>query len=288
MIPASASRLEHGVAGEVSLRWAAADLGAVVEEARRRHDLSPVAASALGRALTGALLLHRLSYKSCANLILEVRGDGPLGRVFAEAGRDGALRGYVANPRVEAEATGGGLPISAAVGKGILRVRKELADGTTSDSQVELATGEIGLDLAHFLEQSEQTQSAVLVGVLEGPEGVRAAGGLIVETLPGANDELVRRVEGNLGELGGVSRLLAERGLRGLLDLVFFGLDRELLDEKEVAFRCRCDPDRLREHLKLLAREDRDAVTGADGLIAAECAFCGARYLYDALALVPQ
>jgi len=281
-------RLEYGVAGEVSLRWAVADLAGAVEEARRRHDLSPVAAAALGRALAAAVLLHRLTIKASRRLTLTITGDGPLGKVIAEADPEGNVRGLVGNPRVDlAPGADGKLKVGAAIGSGTLKVRRELADGGTYESQVALQTGEIGLDLAHFLEQSEQTQSAVMVGVLAGPEGIRAAGGMIVEVLPGASESAVARLERNLSELGGVSRDLDRGGLEGLRDRVLAGLAPSLIDRRGVRFRCACSRERLREHLVLLPGDDLAAIRDEVGRVEAECAFCGERYRYAAAELAP-
>jgi molecular chaperone Hsp33 len=275
--------LEYGVAGEVALRWAAADLTAVVEEARRRHDLSPIAAVALGRAMAGAALLHRLSIRATRRLTLTVAGDGPIGRVVAEVNQEGDLRGFVGDPRVDLPRSGDGkLRIADAVGTGTLRVHRELLDGSTYESQVALTTGEIGLDLAHFLEQSEQTQSAVMVGVLEGPEGVRSAGGMIVEVLPGAGDSAVGRLESNLNADSSVSRTLDRDGLAGLRARVLSGLDPELIESRELRFRCGCDRDRLRDQLATLTEEERGSIADDEGAVVAECAFCGERYRFAA------
>lgn len=281
--------LEYGVAGEVSLRWAAVDLTAVVEEARRRHDLSPVAAVALGRAMAGAALLHRLSVRATRRLSLTVDGDGPIGRIVAEVNQEGDLRGYVGEPRVDvAREIDDRVRIAAAVGSGVLKVRRDLLDGGSYESQVALETGEIGLDIAHFLEQSEQSQSAVMVGVLEGPEGVRSAGGMVVEVLPGANPAAVERLERNLEVDSSVSRALGRDGLAGLRDRVLAGLEPEALDRRELRFRCACERERLREQLSTLPSEDRESIADDDGAVVAECAFCGARYRFAAAELVGE
>jgi molecular chaperone Hsp33 len=273
--------LEYGVAGEVSLRWAAAELTGVVEEARRRHDLSPIAAVALGRAMAGAVLLHRLAIKATRRLTLTVAGDGPIGRVVVEVNQEGDVRGFVGDPGLELPAgSDGRLRIAAAVGKGILKVHREVVDGSTYDSQVELATGEIGLDIAHYLDQSEQTESAVLVGVLEGPEGVRAAGGMIVEVLPGANASAIEKVEASLALDSSVSRAIDRGGLAALRDRVLAGLDQEIMSRHLLRFRCSCDRDRLRDQLAALTDEDRAAIVDEAGELVAECAFCGERYRF--------
>src|SRR4029079_12789365 len=148
-------------------RWGVVEITGVVEEARRRLDLSPVASAALGRTLAGSALLLSLAPKSLHRLVLEVHGDGPLGRVLAEADPEGNLRGMVGDPRVDLPATPAGkLAVGRGVGRGTLRVLRELAAGGSYHSQVELVSGEIGDDLAHYLEQSEQIRSAGLLGVL--------------------------------------------------------------------------------------------------------------------------
>lgn len=274
--------LEMGLAGNGWLRYGVVDLGDVVEEARSRLDLSPIAAAALGRAMAASTLLLRLSLKTPSRLVLEVRGDGPLGAVLAETDVEGSLRGTVGNPRVNlASRPDGKLPVGEAVGRGNLRVIREHARGSYA-SQVKLVSGEIGLDVAHFLEQSEQTPSAVLLGVLTRPEGVTGAGGLIVEVLPGAPEDVITGLERNLAGLGGVSRLLESGGRDQVLDSVFKGMDREVLEHRSLAHRCRCDRARLLLHLANLPAEERDSIRTDGGTTEGDCVFCGVRYVFTA------
>jgi molecular chaperone Hsp33 len=272
--------LEMGLAGGGWLRYGVADLGEVVEEARVRLDLSPIAAAALGRSMAAAALLLRLAEKTPSRLVLEVRGSGPLRSVLAETDEAGHLRGTVGNPRVDLpHAAGGKLAVGAAVGPGTLRVVRELPGGSYA-SQVELVSGEIGLDVAHFLRQSEQTRSAVLLGVLTRPEGVAGAGGLIVELLPGAPEEVISTLEGNLAGLAGVSRLLEEGGREQVLDAVLAGLDREVVERRPLLHRCRCSRERLGRHLTAVPDDDVADLLTDEGVVEAECVFCGARYVY--------
>ena len=159
-------RLELGLAGQGAFRWAVADIKGVLAEARDRFDLWPVPTAALGRCLAGAALLQRLATKTPSRLMLEVRGDGPILRVIAEADEEGNLRGMVGDPQVQVEDwPNGKLGVGRAVGKGHLRVMRAFDDGRpTYQSQVELISGEIGIDVAHYLRQSEQTYSAVQIG----------------------------------------------------------------------------------------------------------------------------
>jgi molecular chaperone Hsp33 len=273
--------LELGMAGNGAFRWAVADITNVMEELRDRFDLWPVPAAALGRCLAGAALLQRMSTKSPSRLMLEVRGDGPLLRVLAEADDAGNLRGIVGDPRVQVpDWPGGKLGVGRAVGKGYLRVLREYEGGNSYQSQVELVSGEIGEDVAYYLSQSEQTRSAVLLGVLGKPSGVVAAGGMVVEVLPGAPEETVARLESNIAGIRGVSHLLEEGGAPHVVEQVLAGLDRETKEVRPLRYRCRCSRERLREHLVLLSAEDRDYLREEDGSIKADCAFCATQHLF--------
>lgn len=284
--PGAEGALEVGLAADGWLRYGVADLGEVVEEARDRLDLGPIASAALGRSFAAAALLLRMSAKVPSRLVLELRGDGPLRSVLVETDAEGHLRGTVGEPHVELPSRPDTkLPVSEALGAGILRVIRERPEGGGYASQVELVSGEIGLDVAHFLRQSEQRRSAVLLGVLNRPMGVAGAGGAIVERLPGAPEEVVTALEANLARVGGVSRLLEEGGMPRVLDTVFDGMDREVVERRRLLHRCRCDGDRLRDHLALLPPDERADLVTEDGEIEGLCVFCGARYAFDPTAL---
>lgn len=272
--------LRHGLAGGGTLRWAAADLGEVVETARQRLDLSPVAAAALGRSLAGAALLLRLATKTPARLVLELVGDGPIRRVIAEADDLGGLRGMVGHQRVDVpHRPDGKLAVGDAVGEGTLRVLREHPGGTYQ-SQVALVSGEIGEDVAHYLAQSEQTHSAVLLGVLARPAGVAAAGGLLVEVLPGAGDAVLDRLESNLRDGAGVSWWLEEGGVERVVEGALEGLEPEIREERELSYRCRCSRARLLRHLELMSRDDLDYLREENGELQADCVFCGSSYRF--------
>lgn len=276
-------RLELGLAGNGNLRWAVADIGGMMAEVRDRFDLGPVASAALGRCLSGAALLQRMATKTPSRLMLEVRGDGPILRVLAEADDQGNLRGVVGDRSVQVpDWPNGKLAVGRAVGKGFLRVMRHFGGGATYQSQVELVSGEIGDDVAYYLEQSEQTRSAVLLGVLGRKTGVAAAGGMIVEVLPGAPEEILSRLERNLAEVQGVSHLLEHGGIDEVLGVVLSGFDREGRETRTLRYRCRCSRERFLRHLVLLSAEDREYLRAGDGSIDAECQFCGASYSFTA------
>jgi molecular chaperone Hsp33 len=284
----SKSRLELGLAGNGYLRWAAVDLTEIVRDVRDRRDMGPVATAALGRCLGGAALLLRLAAKTPTRLSVEVRGDGPILRIFAEADQEGNLRGMVGDERVDVPHWDNNkLAVGRAVGKGRLWVRREFAGGGGYQSQVELVSGEIGEDLAHYLQQSEQSRSAVLLGVLGKPTGVVAAGGMIVEVLPGAPETLIDALEANISGIRGISELFEDGGLPHVLDTVLAGLDREVKEMNPIRYRCRCSRERLLQHLVLLSAEDREYLRREDGTIDADCVFCGSHYVFSPEELEP-
>lgn len=279
-------QLRVGLAGNGALRWAVADVTEIVEAARERLDLSPVAAAAMGRSMAGAALLLRLATKTPTRLVVEISGDGPIRRVVGEADEAGNLRGMVGEPRVDVpHRADGKLAVGAAVGSGFLRVHREQPGGRY-DSQVELVSGEIGDDLAHYLAQSEQTRSAVLLGVLGRPAGVAAAGGLIVEVLPDAEEAAIARLEANLAGIAGVSHLVEEGGVDQVLATVLAGLDLERREERPLFYRCRCERERLRRHLERLSADDLESLREEAGSVEAECAFCGEVYRFERSDLV--
>ena len=167
--------------------------------------------------------------------------------------------------------------IGWAVGKGLLRVTQESARGRY-DSQVELHSGEIGDDLAHYLEQSQQIRSAALLGVLPRPTGVAAAGGLLIEAFPGVPEETLVQLEENLGALPGISSVLEADGISGLLDRVLTGFDVDELERHEVRYRCRCEAETLAQQLLTLGSEQLTEIADENGKVAATCAFCNTRY----------
>ncbi len=270
----------------------AAETGDVVEEARLRHGLSPTATAALGRALTGALLLAQLLLKTPRErLTLRVEGTGPLGGLVAEADAFGNVRGYVKNPQAEVPLREDGkLNVGELVGAGFLRVDRSLAGGEIYTSTVPLVSGEIAEDLAHYLWQSEQIPSALLLGVRVRGEGeVEMAGGVAVQVVPGAPEAVVGRLEANLAGLPGLTPLLREKGLEGALAAIFQGLGYAPTDLRALGyplngipaqFRCRCSREKALEALVFFTPEEREEMIVKDGGAEVVCHWCGEVYRF--------
>jgi molecular chaperone Hsp33 len=286
-------RILRGLAGHGNLRVVAADTTDVVEEARLRHGLSPTATAALGRAMTGALLLAQLLLKTPRErLTLRIEGTGPLGGLVAEADAFGHVRGYVKNPKAEAPLREDGkLNVGELLGPGVLRVDRSLPNGEIYTSTVPLVSGEIAEDLAHYLWQSEQIASAVLLGVRVHGEGeVEVAGGVAVQVMPGAPEEVVARLEANLAGLQGLTPLLKEKGLEGTLEAIFQGLGytptdlralRYAQNEIPVRFQCRCSREKALEALVFFTPEEREDMIVKDGGAEVVCHWCGEVYRFS-------
>ncbi|MBX5475878.1 MAG: Hsp33 family molecular chaperone HslO [Clostridia bacterium] len=278
----------RGTSHDASVRVLAAVTTPCVEEARRRHDLWPTAAAAVGRALTAAALMAE-DLKDPGAVVIRFRGDGPLGGVVAEGRRpDRAddpieVRGYAHEPHVDLDLNAQGkLDVGGAVGRGTLYVVRDEGIGEPYTGTSAIVTGEIGEDLAHYFLQSEQRRTAVALGVLVDPDGhVLAAGGALVEVLPGADDDVAERLEANIARLGGVSRFVHHGGEAGAIAAAILGdLGFRKLAERPVAYRCRCSRERLAAALVTLGPRELEAMLREDGGAELRCHFCGAVYRF--------
>jgi molecular chaperone Hsp33 len=279
------SYLLRGVAAAGGVRVVAADTTQLVEEARVRHDTSPTATAALGRTLTGSLLLSHVLLKNPQDRVtLRLRGDGPLGGVIADAGLDGAARGYVTNPNATLPPRPDGkLDVGGSLGRGDLQViRAHAPYGEPYSSSVDLVSGEIAEDITVFLAQSEQISSAVLLGVYLEPAGVVKAGGVIVQALPGAEDGALALLEANIRALGQLTDALRRASLLEVLEEVCWGLELELLtqDALPLRFACRCSDEKALDALAYFSPEERERMIAEDGGAEVVCHWCNeARWL---------
>ncbi|MBF2001715.1 MAG: Hsp33 family molecular chaperone HslO [Synechococcales cyanobacterium C42_A2020_086] len=255
----------------------------LTEEARQRHNLSYVATAALGRTMSSGLLLASSMKRAESRVNLRVKGDGPLGGIMVDAGVDGTVRGYVDNPSIELPPNARGkLDVGGAVGSGYLYVVRDVGYGYPYSSTVELVSGEIGDDVTHYLVSSEQTPSALVVGVFVGAEGVTAAGGLLVQVLPKAarDESLVEKLESRLSTLTGFTPLLqAGKSLPQIFADLVGDMDLQILPEAQlVRFHCSCSFDRVMGALKILGERELQDMIDKDEGAEATCHFCGEVY----------
>ena len=256
----------------------------LTEEARQKHKLSYVATAALGRAMSSGLLLASGMKREGSRVNLRIKGNGPLGGLLIDAGLDGTVRGYVQNPSVELPPNAKGkLDVGGAIGhEGYLYIIRDIGYGYPYSSTVELVSGEVGEDVAHYLVTSEQTPSALLVGVFVGAEGVTAAGGILLQVLPkAARDEaLVSLLESRVSQLSGFTPLLRSgKTLTEIMKDLLGDVGLFILPESQIVrFDCRCTFNRVLGALKMLGEAELQDMIEKDEGAEATCQFCGEVY----------
>lgn len=276
-------RLWIGTMLDGEARWVIASTTGVAEEARKRHQTSPVATAALGRLLTGSLLLAS-SLKGEEALTIRVIGDGPLGGVVAVSNPEGNVRGYVQHPQVDLPLRGPGkLDVGAGVGQGQLVVSRTLENGEVFNGLVPLVSGEIAEDLVHYLMNSEQVSSALLLGVLvEKDYHVAGSAGFLIQPLPGAAEDSIEAIEKQLQKLaGGISGLAEQnQAMEDLVAALMGDLSYKVLERRPVRFACNCSKSRLSETLASLGeKEIADLIKDKKAEII--CHFCNEHYYFN-------
>ena len=279
-----ADRLIKATAADGGIRAVGAITTRLTEEARGRHKLSNVATAALGRAMSSGLLLASSMKRPGSRTNIRVKGDGPLGGLLVDAGLDGTVRGYVENPHIELPPSPQGkLDVGKAIGKeGYLYVVRDVGYGYPYSSTVELVSGEIGEDVAYYLASSEQTPSALVVGVFVGEQGVEAAGGLLLQVMPKAarDDALVETLESRTSALEGFTTLLRSgKTLPDIFEDLMGDMGLSIFPETlMLRFNCDCSWERMLGALKILGEEELQDMIETDNGAEAICHFCSEIY----------
>ncbi len=265
---------------EGKARWVAVRTTDTVEEARRRHGMSPVATAALGRLMTGTLILAS-SLKGDESITLRLLGNGPLKGVVAVGDAQGKVRGYVQEPLVDLPLKDSGkLDVGSAVGIGELAVSRSLQNGEVYTGMVPMVSGEIAEDLVQYLLTSEQIPSAMLLGVLIAKDyHVAGAGGLLIQPLPGATEGDIQAIESQLGCLDtGISELVAQsQSIDEMLDRLMGQLPYQVLERRAVGFSCSCSKERLSDTLVSIGKKEITNLI-SDGKAEMVCHFCNEHY----------
>jgi molecular chaperone Hsp33 len=270
------------ISGDGTIRAVIATTTALVECARLKHELSFTSTAVLGRGLTAGVLLAPLMLKE-GQVALKFQGNGPIGKMMIDASPLGTVRGFVEHPQVELPLNGlGNFDVGGAIGKmGYLHVTIDRGYGWPHNSTVELLSGEVGEDVNHYLVTSAQnTGSIVLVGTHLNDKGVEAAGGLIVQLLPGHTEETIGKIENNITTFGTFTFLM-RRGmsLQEILSRILNGLEfQALTDVTPVSFFCKCSNERFVEALKVLGKQDLISMAEEDGKAEGRCHFCNQFY----------
>ncbi|GGO09260.1 Hsp33 family molecular chaperone HslO [Saccharibacillus kuerlensis] len=254
----------------------------LVEELRRRHDTYPTATAALGRTLTTAAMMGAM-LKGEEKLTIQVKGSGPLGQIVADANAKGEVRGYVDHPHVHLPSNAmGKLDVAGAVGtEGFLYVTKDLGMKEPYRGSVPIVSGELGEDFTYYFAASEQTPSAVGIGVLVSPDNsVISAGGLIVQLLPGLSDDEIDAIEQAISSLPPVSALI-DQGLSPEELIKWVLPDVDIQESLDIVFRCECSRERVERTLISLGSEEIEAIIEEQGVAEVVCHFCNEAYQFE-------
>ena len=270
-------------AAEDTIRAFAITAKDTVEEARTKHDTSPVATAALGRLLCGASMMSMMEKEAADLLTLQVIGDGPLKGITVTVSPTGLLKGLVNVPQVDVPPKyKGKLDVGRAIGNGFLRVLRDTGVPEPYVGTVELVNGEIGEDLTYYFAQSEQTPSAVGLGVLVDTDwSVLCAGGFILQLMPDASELTIQTLEEHIAAIPPVTQMLSqgytpEKMLEALLD----GLHPSLLEKQPVAYTCDCSREKVTRSLISLNRKDLEEMIVDAKPIEVRCDFCGQTYVF--------
>ena len=279
------NEIVRAITGDGLVKAAAITGRDIVERARNIHKLLPMGAAALGRTLLGASLMGDMLKEEKGTLTLQIKGGGPLGTILAVSDHQGNVRGYVQNPQVELmEQRPGKLDVGRAVGtEGTLTVIKDIGLKEPYVGSIGLFSGEIADDLAMYFVESEQIPTACALGVLVGlDQSVTAAGGYIIQLLPGASEDMITRIEAGVHAMGSVSSALAG-GLdgEGLLRAVLKDFDLEILEKHPVEYRCYCSRERVSRALISMGRKDLTDLIAEQGRAELTCQFCDTVYQFS-------
>ena len=273
----------RAVAAEDRVKIAVITARDMVEEARKIHQLSPTASAALGRTMMGASLLGNALKGENNTLTIRINGGGAIGNVVAVSDSSGNVRAYADEPRADLPARPDGkLDVGGLIGRnGTLTVSRDLGMREPYIGSIELVSGEVAEDLAAYLVESEQIPSACGLGVLVGTDKtILAAGGFLVQLLPGAPEELITGIENNIFMMDQLTTILHEDGAEEVLHQVLRGMETQILSREKVTWRCYCSRERVAEALRSIGEEALRELAGEGSATEVSCQFCGKQYSF--------
>ncbi len=276
-------RIIRATAADGFVKMAVVTARDTVERARSIHSCTPTACAALGRTLCAASLLGDAMKEEKATLTIRINGGGPIGSVVAVSDSGGNVRGLVENPFVELPLRGDGkLDVGAAVGRdGMVTVSRDLGLKEPYIGSTALVSGEIAEDITAYLTESEQIPSACALGVLvDTDRSVKAAGGFVVQLMPGADEALIGTLEENIFLMDQLTTILDEDGPEAVFTQVLKGLEHHIVGETPVEYRCYCSRERVEDALRSIGGEELRRIIDEGKEISVSCQFCDRVYSF--------
>lgn len=273
----------RATAAEGMIRAFAATTRETVETARTLHNTSPIATAALGRLMTGALMMGSDMKNDKDLLTLKINCDGPIGGLLVTADSKGHVKGYVNNPGVMLPPNENGkLDVGGALDLGVLSVIKDIGLKEPYVGQTILVTGEIAEDLTYYLATSEQVPSTVALGVLMNKDNtVRQAGGFMIQLMPGASDEIIDKLEKRIGEISSITSMLdKDMSPEDILRFVLGEFDLKINDSMPCCFECDCTRDRVSQALLSVGKKELQDMIDEGKDIELQCHFCSKKYKF--------
>ena len=277
-------KIIRATAGDGFIKMAVITARDMVQRAREIHSCSPTASAALGRTLCAASLMGEMMKEEKATLTIRINGGGPIGSVVAVSDSGGNVRGYVGDPSVDLPLRSDGkLNVGAAVGRdGMLTVSRDIGLKEPYIGSTELVSGEIAEDVTAYLLESEQVPSACALGVLVDTDlSIKAAGGFIVQLMPGADEALIGRLEENIFMMDQLTTILDEDGAAAIFDQVLKGFEYHIVGETPVEYRCYCSRDRVEEALRCIDDAQLAEMIDEGKDITVSCQFCDQVYRFS-------
>lgn len=274
----------RATAADAGIRAFAATTKELVEKARQIHDTSPVITAALGRLLTGGVMMGTMLKGEDDLLTLQVSGDGPVRGMTVTAGSNGTVKGYAVEPQVMLPKNAAGkLDVGGAVGRGTLRVIKDMGLKEPYVGQTALQTGEIADDLTYYFAASEQVPSSVGLGVLmEKNNTVKQAGGFIIQLMPFAGEEVIGALEKNLAAFSTVTTVLDEgKTPEEMLQQLLAGLEPVITEKVLCRYECSCSRERMERAIISIGKKDIEEMINDGEAIEVNCQFCGNSYHFS-------
>lgn len=252
--------------------------------ARELHYTYPVVTAALGRLLSAGAMMGSMMKGDKDKLTIQMNGDGPIGQMTVTVDSHGNVKGFPENPAVDIPLKRPGkLDVGAAVGHGIMTVSMDLGLDEPYNGQVEIQTGEIGDDLAYYFTVSEQTPSAVGLGVkIDTDSSVKEAGGFIIQLMPNTEESTISKIEEKVASAEPVTTML-EKGMtpEDILDYFLGDMDLKILETEQVRFHCDCSKEKVARALATISKEDLDDIINDGEEIEVKCHFCNSSYKYS-------